>query len=116
VSEADYPAQRRARRLQTSAVRVHLSPGTVINLSEVGALLELPVRVELGSTLSFRLECDGTVATLHGRVMWSQPPRDLHARVEWRESDRYQVGVEFIDVSDQSRTTLREVLRKAGER
>lgn len=114
MADEGYPLQHRAPRVQVQAVQLDLAPGVVLNLSEVGALLELPVRIEVCSTLSFRLESDGFVVTLHARVMRSEALRDVHARVEWDAPDRYQIGVEFIDVSDQSRMTVRDVLRKAG--
>jgi hypothetical protein len=111
-----YGIERRAPRVQADAVRVELPPGIVMNLSEMGALLELPVRPDVGSTLSFRLDYDGVIVTLHARVMRSQPVRDVQARVAWVRHDRYHVGVEFIDMSDQCRTTLQDVLQKAGQK
>jgi hypothetical protein len=89
--------------------------GTLVDLSEYGALLELPEPQAVGGSISFDLHWDGTPILMHGRIVRSSPRYEGSWRVEWMEPVSHQVAVEFFDLAAQCTTTLRELLRKAGE-
>ena len=117
VSQSEKPAQRRAERVRPGPLRidVHQGPsGTLIDLSEYGALLELPAGQPVGGRLTFDLHWDTTPILMHGRVVRSTPRYEGSWRVEWMEPDSYHVAVEFFDLAAQCATTLRELLRKAA--
>ena len=118
VSQPEQSPQRRGQRLRPGPLRVELqsgATGTLIDLSESGALLELPSPERVGSRISFDLHWDGTPVPMHGRVVRSTPRYEGSWRVEWREPIHHHVAVEFFDLAAQCTTTLREVLRKAGQ-
>jgi hypothetical protein len=116
VSQSEKPTQRRAERVRPGPLRVdiHGGPsGTLVDLSEFGALFELPAAQPVGSKISFDLHWDATPILMHGRVVRSTPRYEGSWRVEWMEPDNHQVAVEFFDLAAQCTTTLRELLRKA---
>jgi hypothetical protein len=118
VSVPEKSPQRRGRRVRPGPLRVELesgSSGTLIDLSESGALLELPAPERVGSRISFDLHWDATPVAMLGRVVRSTPRYEGSWRVEWMEPIHYHVAVEFFDLAAQCTTTLRELLRKAGE-
>jgi hypothetical protein len=118
VSHPDKTPQRRGHRVRPGPLRAEIhggASGTLVDLSEYGALLELPGPERVGSRLSFDLHWDDAPLVMHGRVVRSTPRYEGSWRVEWMEPLNYQVAVEFFDIAAQSTTTLRELLRKAGE-
>jgi hypothetical protein len=113
------PKQRRAERLRPGPLRVDIDSGrsgTLVDLSEYGALLDLPAPKEVNSQLSFDLHWDGHPVRLHGRVVRSHPCYEGGSRVVWMEPASYHVAVEFFDLEAQCTVTLRDVLRNASER
>jgi hypothetical protein len=118
VSQPDKPTQRRAERIRPGPLRVdiHSGPsGTLVDLSEYGALLDLPLPQTIGNSVSFDLHWDDSAILMHGRVVRSTPRYEGSWRVEWMEPASHHVAVEFFDLAAQCTTTLRELLRKAGE-
>ena len=118
VSQPEKPTQRRAHRVRPGPLRVDIQAGpsgTLVDLSEYGALLELPEPQAVGGSISFDLHWDGTPILMHGRIVRSSPRYEGSWRVEWMEPVSHQVAVEFFDLAAQCTTTLRELLRKAGE-
>ena len=119
MSREGKTTQRRAERIRPGPLRLELSSGrsgTLLDLSEFGALLDLPAPEPVNSHISFDLHCDGGPVPLQGRVVRSTPRYDDGAwRVEWMEPLSYHVGVEFFDLAAQCATTLRALLRKASE-
>ena len=89
--------------------------GTLVDISELGALLELVSPQRVDSHIPFDLHWDAGPVRLHGRVVRSTPRYEGPERVTWMEPTSYHVAVEFFDVEAQSVTTLRDLLRKAGE-
>lgn len=117
MSQEDQPKQRRAQRLRPGPLRVdiHSGPsGTLVDLSEFGALFELPAGQPVGSKISFDLHWDNITILMHGRIVRSTPLYDGSWRVEWMEPLSHHVAVEFFDLAAQCTTTLRELLRKAA--
>lgn len=110
--------QRRAERLRPGPLRVDIeagSSGTVVDLSEFGALLDLPAPGEVNTQLAFDLHWDGIPVRLHGRVVRSTPNYDGASRVAWLEPASYHVAVEFFDLVGQCAITLQDVLQKARQ-
>lgn len=89
--------------------------GTLVDLSEFGALLDLPAPGDVNSHLTFDLHWEGIPVRLHGRVVRSMPNYDGAARVAWMEPASYHVAVEFFDLAAQCTTTLHDVLQKARQ-
>ena len=117
VSQPEKPTQRRGQRVRPGPLRVDLhsgSSGTLIDLSESGALLELPAGQPVGQRVSFDLHWDATTILMHGRIVRSTPRYEGSWRVEWMEPASYHVAVEFFDVAGQCATTLRDILRTAA--
>jgi hypothetical protein len=88
--------------------------GTLLDISESGALLELAKPEPVGSHIAFELHSEGGPVTLQGRVVRAIPKYDGAWRVEWQEPVSFHVGIEFFDLAAQCATTLRQILRKAG--
>lgn len=116
VSQPEKSTQRRGERVRPGPLRVvlHSGPtGTLVDLSEYGALLELPSGQPVGEKVSFDLHWDASPIVMHGRVVRSTP-RYEGWRVEWMEPDGFHVAVEFFDLAAQCTITLRELLRQAA--
>jgi hypothetical protein len=128
ISPADAPAPaaahaarstRRSKRVRPGPLRVDVGEGrsgTLIDLSELGALLDLPVPQEVDSYASFDLHADEGMVTLHGRVVRCTARYETPWRVAWEDPEpaTYHVAVEFFDIVAHSATTLREILSKAN--
>ena len=109
--------QRRAERRRPGPLPVDLDPGptgTLLNLSEYGALLDLPLAGVLHTQISFDLRLETGPVRLHGRIVRSTPHYDPMWRIEWLAPVSYHVAVEFIDLTSQSVTTLQQLLLKAA--
>jgi hypothetical protein len=118
LSEQDYPKERRAARLRPGPLRVDLQSGgtgTLVDLSEFGALLDLPTPNDVDSHVSFDLHWENVPVRLHGRVVRSTPRYEGPWRIAWTEPASYHVAVEFFDLAAQCATTLRDLLQKASQ-
>ena len=110
---------RRAKRVRPGPLKVdvHAGPsGTLLDLSELGALLDLPAPHDVDSCASFDLHSDDGVVSLHGRIVRCTPRYDRLWRVAWVDPEpvSYHVAVEFFDAAEQSATTLLGILAKAS--
>jgi hypothetical protein len=117
LADVYQPEQRRAERRRPGALRVDLDSGrtgTLLNLSEYGALLDLPLAGSLQTQLSFDLRLETGPVRLHGRVVRSTPHYDPMWRIEWLAPVSYHVAIEFIDLTSQCVTTLQQLLLKAA--
>lgn len=118
VLEPGKAKQRRAERLRPGPLRVDIEAGdsgTLVDLSEFGALLDLPTPGVVSSVLTFDLHWDGIPVRLHGRVVRSTPNYDGPSRVAWMEPASHHVAVEFFDLAAQCAITLQDVLQKARQ-
>jgi hypothetical protein len=85
--------------------------GLVGNLSDTGLLLhslqDLPVGKELNIRIFFSngYEFDGIVAV--ARIVW----KDLHDEPDWKG---YKYGIEFVQVSEEDREKLTNVLKDSS--
>jgi hypothetical protein len=117
VSDDGKSKQRRAERRRPGPLRVDLSSGdfgTLIDLSEFGALLELPTHNPVDSHLQFDLQSEQGAVSLQGRVVRSTPRYETSFRVTWTEPTSYHVAVEFFDLGSQCAMTLKDVLKGPG--
>jgi c-di-GMP-binding flagellar brake protein YcgR len=62
-------------------------------------------RIGVGSTLELLIAAEGGVITARGRVIYENEMRD----------GRFEIGVEFGDVSDQDAARIQQVLEKPRE-
>ena len=88
--------------------------GTVVDLSELGALIELRAPRKVGGILFFYLTWNGTAVSVHGRVVRSSAIYDSD-RVVWADPDSYHVGVEFFDLAATAAETLQQVKKVAKD-
>jgi len=87
--------------------------GTLVDLSELGALLDLPASGNIGSHVAFDLHWEGLPVRLQGRVVRSTPIDDVD-RVAWAEPTSYHVAVEF-DLEARETLRLQDVIRRARQ-
>jgi hypothetical protein len=86
--------------------------GIVANASEVGVLVYLPEKMEVGSMLSTEifyakgLELDSFKAV--GKVVWA----DMPARKTWGE---HRYGLQFGSIDKQNLTKLKNLLKEVGK-
>jgi len=107
---------RRAERLRPGPLRVEMESGahgTLVDLSELGALLDLPTSGNIGSHVAFDLHWEGTPVRLQGRVVRSTPIEEGD-RVAWAEPTSYHVAIEF-DLEARDTLRLQDVLRRARQ-
>ena len=86
--------------------------GIVANASELGILVYLPEKMEIGTTLSTEifyakgLELDSIKAI--GKVVWA----DLPARKTWGE---HRYGLQFQSIDKQNLSKLKNLLKEVGK-
>ena len=117
MSEEGKSKQRRAERRRPGPLRVDLPSGdygTLVDLSEFGALLELPTPNAVDSHLHFDLQSEHGAVSLQGRVVRSTPHYETSFRVTWTEPTSYHVAVEFFDLGSQCAMTLKDLLKRPG--
>jgi hypothetical protein len=85
--------------------------GTLVDISELGALLDLPAPNEPNSLVAFQVHFAHGIVSLHGRVVRCSPRYDRLSRVSWADAASYHVAVEFVDLASHSASTLRDLLR-----
>jgi hypothetical protein len=114
VSDQGSPIERRrAKRLKSGPLRVVLETGpsgTLVDLNEFGARLEMTAPQEVNSRLSFDLYWEGVTVRLQGRVVRSTPHFDDEARLTWGEPASYHVALEFFDLASECAITLHDVV------
>ena len=119
IEPAKKPQQRRAERVRLGALRVDVQSGptgTLVDLSEGGTLLDLPLPQEVDGAIALDVHFDGTLLSLRGRVVRSIPRYPRQRRAMWIRPAGYYVAVEFIDLAPESATALQDILQKARER
>ena len=96
--------RRRARRAEPHELAEPVSVmGTrLLNISHHGLLIEAPVPLAPGSTLPLRLVVGGVKSELEARVAQCRPRAMVRSR--------WSVGVEFVEVSRETREQLNRAL------
>lgn len=93
------PARRRAERVRPGPLRVRLHracEGFLINLSETGALVQLPVAQAPQKLVTLQVEWGEVTLRLRARVVRSSPQR-VELPTATLVRSEYQVAVEFSD-------------------
>jgi hypothetical protein len=115
--QAGAERRRRARVRVEGEVRgrIHTVPSApVIDLSESGALLEVPCSLHPGSLYVLRLPLESEVV-LRSRVVRSYV-HGLTRRDDGESAISYRAAVEFIDLGDRERAMIREQVAARGSR
>jgi len=105
---------RRAARARPHGVcvRVHRSEGLVLDISETGALIRLPVPQIADELIFMTLDWSAGFVRLGGRVVRAVPclvqqPPDTPVRTE------YLVAIEFVGLSEKSAAALQRLIEGA---
>lgn len=104
--------RRRVERIQPSPLRVRLHRscvGTLVNLSELGALVRLPTAQRVEHSIALQLEWNDETVLLSGRVLRSTPhamqTQDaVLARIE------HKVALEFRDLSRDALVFVKRII------
>jgi len=83
--------------------------GTLINISQSGALVNIPVRQKVGREVTFALRTHGL--DLRASIVRCEPHRDAAGeRLAWTGVTSYDIAVRFGEMPTASATTLRKVI------
>lgn len=93
------PNARSGGRLRVCGVTSDLGP--VLDLSQAGMRAAVKGKPKMHERLCVRVMSDGITVAVEARVVW------MKRRGLWR----YEVGVEFIDMTDEQRQQIRELVR-----
>ena len=105
--------RRRANRVKSGPLPVVLetgASGTLVDLNEIGACIELPAPQDVHGRVSIDLNWEGVTVRLQGRVVRSTPYFDEVARLTWGEPASYHVALEFFDLAAECAITLHDVV------
>ena len=106
--------RRRAARIEPGPLRVRLSgrwDGILVDISEVGALVQLPVPQTVHTPITLDVEWEHATLQLSGRVVRSSPSPSEAMRTPAGLTD-YYVAVEFAPLPEQSDATLKRLLEQ----
>ena len=111
--EHDYVSRRTGRAVPSTSVTVALlednvpvAYGVVRDLSEIGACIMTDAVLKPGSSFQFRMSFfGGEVLEATARIIWSET-----ARPGAPPSAEIPHGLEFIDIGDSHRVTLKRIL------
>jgi hypothetical protein len=104
--------RRRAVRVEPGPLRVRLKgmwDGTLIDISELGALVQLPVPQTIHTTITLEVEWEHATLLLEGRVVRSSPSPVEGSRPPLGLTD-YYVAIEFAPLPEQSGDTLKSIV------
>ena len=110
--------RRRANRVRSGPLPLDVvggPRGTLVDINEFGACIELPAPMDVARRLTFDLFWKGLPIRLHGRVVRSTAYWDRDRRVTWGEPASYHVAVEFFDVAAQCAVTLLDAVKTLAE-
>jgi hypothetical protein len=95
-------------------VRLHrFCEGILVNLSETGALVQVPSAQTPKKVITLQVEWQGATLQLPGRVVRSSP-QPLALPTATLSRTEYQVAVEFSGIEDSSATLLRTILEHSA--
>ncbi len=104
---------RRAKRVRPGPLRVRLHrtcEGILVDISESGALVQVPWALSPDRQVTFNLEIGDTPLQLRGRVVRSSPHRLQMAEATLSRTE-YQVAVEFSDLPSDQVVALQRLLK-----
>ena len=103
------PPRRGAGRVRPGSLRIELwasGRGTVVNMSQSGALVNLPARHKIGSEVALTLHWHRRTLELRGHVVRCEAHHEVGARWVWAEATSYHVAVRFATMPASSAQTL----------
>lgn len=106
--------RRQAERVRPGPLRVRLhrlSAGTLIDVSELGALVWLPTAQTPDKPITLQLEWKDDTVLLRGRVVRSAPHR-LQSRDAVLGRTEHQVAVEFRELSEEALATVKRIINE----
>lgn len=109
---ADTPPGR-ARRVQPGPLRVRLHrecEGILVNISETGALVQVPWALAPDKQITFKLEIEDASLQLSGRVVRTKPQQLQMAEATLARME-YQVAVRFTDLPPEQAAALQKLLK-----
>ena len=104
--------RRRATRVRPGPLRIRLHrgcEGILIEISEIGALVQVPASIAPAKPVTLSLESDAALLRLPGRVVRSTPQQVQLAAATLARKE-YQVALEFSDLPDDQVTALRKLI------
>ena len=120
MTHADSPSdarpgseRRRAVRVRPGPLRVRLHrtcEGILVDISETGALVQVPASQAPQKTLTLQLEWRDAIVPLRARVVRSKP-HQVHLATATLARAEYQVAVEFSDISPDDVLLLKNIVR-----
>jgi hypothetical protein len=120
MTQSDLPSdlrsgseQRRSRRVRPGPLRVRLHrtcEGILVDISESGALVQVPWSLSPDRQVTFNLEIGDTPLQLRGRVVRSSPHKLQMAAATLAKTE-YQVAVEFNDLPEDQVAALQKLLK-----
>lgn len=105
--------RRRAPRSRTGPLRVRLHracEGILVDLSETGALVQLPIAPAAQKEITLQVEWDDTTLQLRARVIRSSP-QALQLPSATLVRPAYHVALEFSAVEPDTATMVRRILQ-----
>lgn len=116
MTQSDSPSDARpsrAKRLWPGPLRVRLHracEGILVNISETGALVQVPWALTPDKQITFKLEIEDAYLQLSGRVVRSKPQQLQMAQATLARTE-YQVAVEFSDLHPEQAAALQKLLK-----
>ena len=112
-SEVRPAGKRRAERVRSGPLRVRFHrtcEGILVDISEVGALVQVPLAQAPDKQVKMHLEWQTETLQLAARVVRSSP-RQVELPSATLIRTEYQVGVEFNELPQPTVATLRRTIR-----
>jgi hypothetical protein len=106
--------RRRAARVRPGPLRIRLHrtcEGILLDISETGALVQVPTSMPADRTVTLSLESPDTMLRLPGRVVRSIPHQVELASATLARKE-YQVAVEFSEIPQDQVDALRRLIKK----
>jgi hypothetical protein len=107
------PARRVAGRVRPRPISVELSNigrGTLINISESGALVDISDPQNVGREVAFSLEWDRLRLDLRGSIVRCKLRQEGGGRLVWAEATSYEIAVRFAEMPASSAKILADVI------
>jgi hypothetical protein len=105
--------RRRATRVSRGPLRIRLRrgcEGILVDISETGALVQVPASLVAARVVTLDLENDGELLRLPGRIVRSTP-QQLHLAAATLARKEYQIALEFSDLPEDQVVALRRLTR-----
>lgn len=105
--------RRRAKRVRPGPLRVRLHrtcEGILVDISESGALVQVPSALSPDRPIVFQLEVGGSPLQLRGRVVRSSPHKLEMAQATLARTE-YHVAVEFSDLPADQVAALQHLIK-----